>query len=120
MDSFNFKTPVFVYQGAYQGPNLCLFGTLHGDELNGIEIIRQLLNELELDSLYGTVIGVPIVNMDGFRRDCRYMTSRKDLNRAFPGSPEGHIAERLAHYFYTGIASHCDYIVDIHTGSLHR
>lgn len=73
---------------------------IHGDELNGVEIIRQLLNTLDEKKLKGTVIAVPIVNVFGFIHKSRYLPDRRDLNRCFPGSEKGSLASRMAHTFF--------------------
>ncbi|TGN38938.1 succinylglutamate desuccinylase/aspartoacylase family protein [Marinobacter confluentis] len=113
-------TPVLVVNGAKPGPNLCLTGAVHGDELNGIEIIRRAVYDLEPDKLSGRVIGIPIVNLPGFQQGSRYLPDRRDLNRHFPGSTDGSLADRIAHSLFFSIIRHCDMLVDIHTGSLKR
>jgi len=113
-------TPVLVVRGAKPGAVLCLTAAVHGDELNGIETVRRVMYALEAESLHGTVIGVPIVNLPGFHRSSRYLPDRRDLNRFFPGNPQGSSAARIAHSFFREIISHCDALVDLHTGSFHR
>ena len=114
------KTPVHVIRGKYPGPTLCLTSGIHGDELNGIEIIRRLVSELSPKKLHGTIIAVPIVNLLGFTRGTRYLPDRRDLNRYFPGNPSGSSASRIAHSFFEEIVRHCDFLIDMHTGSLNR
>lgn len=113
-------TPVLVVNGAKTGPVLCLTAAVHGDELNGIEIVRRIMYALEAEKLSGTVIGVPIVNLQGFQRSSRYLADRRDLNRFFPGNPQGSSASRIAYSFFREIVSQCDALVDLHTGSFHR
>ncbi|MDX1634467.1 MAG: succinylglutamate desuccinylase/aspartoacylase family protein [Marinobacter sp.] len=113
-------TPVLVVNGSQPGPSLCLTAAIHGDELNGIEIVRRVMYDLEPDKLSGRVIGVPIVNVQGFQQGSRYLPDRRDLNRHFPGSPRGSLADRIAYSLFTDIIGHCDMLVDIHTGSLKR
>ena len=113
-------TPVLVVNGAQAGPTLCLTGAVHGDELNGIEIIRRTLYDLNPEKLNGRVIGVPIVNLTGFQQGTRYLPDRRDLNRYFPGRPNGTLADRMAHSLFNNVIRHCDMLVDIHTGSLKR
>lgn len=113
-------TPTLIVNGAKEGPTLCLTAAIHGDELNGIEIIRRVLYNLDAEKLSGTVIGVPIVNLQGFRRGSRYLSDRRDLNRFFPGNTTGSSAARIAYSFFHEIISHCDALVDLHTGSFHR
>ena len=112
--------PVLVVNGIKPGPTLCLTAAVHGDELNGIEIVRRIVHEINPKNLSGSVIGVPIVNMQGFRRASRYLPDRRDLNRSFPGRENGSYASRTAHSFFTNVIKHCDYLIDIHTGSLSR
>lgn len=113
-------TPVLVVNGIKAGPVLCITAAIHGDELNGIEIVRRVLYNLDVNELSGTVIGVPIVNLQGFRRTSRYLSDRRDLNRFFPGNPHGSSASRIAYSFFHEIISHCTVLVDLHTGSFHR
>ena len=113
-------TAVLVVNGAEEGPSLCLAAAIHGDELNGIEIVRRVMYDLDPGELAGTVIGVPIVNLQGFRRGSRYLPDRRDLNRFFPGTDYGSSASRIAHSFFHEVIRHCDALVDIHTGSLAR
>lgn len=113
-------TPVLVVNGAKPGPVLCLTAAVHGDELNGIEVVRRVLYDLEPEKLSGAVIGVPIVNLQGFRRSSRYLPDRRDLNRYFPGNPRGSAASRLAYSFFTEVIAHCNALVDMHTGSFQR
>ena len=113
-------TPVLVVNGAHTGPTLCLTGAIHGDELNGIEIVRRAMYDLDPAKLSGRVVGVPIVNLSGFQQGSRYLPDRRDLNRYFPGRPDGTLADRIAHSLFTDVIGHCDMLVDIHTGSLKR
>lgn len=114
------EVPVIVVHGLQPGPVLCMTGALHGDELNGVEVIRRIMGALDPRELVGTVIGVPIVNMAGFSRGSRYLPDRRDLNRFFPGNVNGSNASRIAHDFFARVVSHCDALVDFHTGSFDR
>lgn len=120
LSGFAEQTPVLIVNGANPGETLCLTAAVHGDELNGIEMIRRVMYNLEPDKLSGTVIGVPVVNLMGFRRNSRYLPDRRDLNRYFPGNTKGSSASRIAHSFFSQVIRHCDALVDIHTGSFHR
>lgn len=114
------STPVLVVNGKRPGPTLCLTAAVHGDELNGIEMVRRVLHDIDPDKLSGAVLGVPIVNVQGFRRGSRYLPDRRDLNRYFPGNPDGSAAARIAHSLFTNVIAHCDALVDLHTGSFER
>lgn len=113
-------TPVLVVNGVEPGPTLCLTAALHGDELNGIETVRRVLYNLDPSKLKGAVIGVPIVNLQGFHASSRYLSDRRDLNRFFPGDPNGSSASRLAYSFFHEVIVHCSALVDLHTGSFFR
>lgn len=114
------RTPVDVVHGDRKGPVLCLTAAVHGDELNGVEVVRRVMKQLSPTPLAGTVVGVPVVNLFGFSRNSRYLPDRRDLNRFFPGSPTGSIASRIAYSFFDQVARHCDVLVDMHTGSFDR
>jgi predicted deacylase len=114
------ETPVYVIRGDEPGPALCLTAAIHGDELNGVEIVRKLVSKLTPHKLHGTVIGVPIVNLLGFTHGTRYLPDRRDLNRYFPGNANGSSASRIANSFFQNIVSHCDLLIDLHTGSQNR
>lgn len=118
--SVSAPTPVLVVHGIAPGPVLCLTAAVHGDELNGIEMVRRILYDLDPLKLTGTVVGVPIVNLIAFKRASRYLPDRRDLNRHFPGSPTGSSASRIAYSFFTEIVLNCDVLVDLHTGSFYR
>ena len=113
-------SPVIVARGAKPGPVLCLVGGIHGDEINGVEIVRRVAHSVDATRLSGTVIGVPIVNVFGYSRGTRYLPDRRDLNRSFPGSRHGCIAARIADAFFRDVVKHCTVLVDFHTGSFDR
>jgi len=112
--------PVIVINGKQAGPVLCLTGGIHGDELNGIEVVNRISRKLDASKLAGAVIAVPIVNFPGFTRGSRYLPDRRDLNRFFPGTRSGSAASRLAYDFFNGVVLACDYLIDFHTGSFER
>lgn len=112
--------PVEIINGQFAGPTLMINAAIHGDELNGVEIVRQLINTIDANRLKGTVIAVPIVNVFGFIHKSRYLPDRRDLNRCFPGSEKGSLASRMAYTFFSQVATRCDYILDLHTGAIHR
>lgn len=112
--------PVHVKRGKRPGPTLFVSAAIHGDELNGIEIIGRLLKSKSIKSLRGTLITVPMVNVYGVINQSRYMPDRRDLNRSFPGSARGSLAGRIAKLFLDEIVSKCDYGIDLHTGAIHR
>jgi len=114
------STPVLAINGALPGPNLCLTAAVHGDELNGVEMVRRVMHDISAEKLSGAIIGVPIVNVQGFRRGSRYLPDRRDLNRYFPGNPSGSAAARIAYSFFTNVIAHCDALIDLHTGSFER
>ena len=114
------KMPVYVKRARKDGPVMFVSAAVHGDELNGVEIIRRLIRRSSLKLTKGTLIFVPMVNVYGVLNQSRYMPDRRDLNRVFPGSTRGSLAGRLAHIFLNEIVSKCDYGIDLHTGAIHR
>ncbi|RMH77441.1 MAG: succinylglutamate desuccinylase [Actinomyces sp.] len=112
--------PVVAFRGPRPGPTVWLSAAIHGDEVCGVEIIRQVIGSLTPRKLAGTVLAVPVVNVPGFANGDRYMPDRRDLNRVFPGSRRGSLASRFAHLFMTEIVQRCDVGIDLHTGSDHR
>jgi len=114
------NVPVVVVRGAEEGPTLCLTAGIHGDELNGIEVVRESLDRLRPNDLKGTVIGVPIVNIHGFQTSSRYLPDRRDLNRFFPGNATGSSASRIARRIFREVIQKCDALIDLHTGGMHR
>lgn len=112
--------PVHVVHGRRDGPRLFVCAALHGDEVNGVEIIRQLLGLKTLGRLHGTLVAVPVVNVYGVIHQSRYLPDRRDLNRSFPGHESGSMAARVTHLFMTEIVHRCSHGIDLHTGAIHR
>lgn len=112
--------PVHVKRGKRAGPCLFVCAAVHGDELNGVEIIRRLMKRRALSRIRGTIIAVPMVNVYGVIDRSRYLPDRRDLNRSFPGSGHGSLASRLADLFMNEIVAHCTHGIDLHTGAVHR
>lgn len=111
---------VEVIHGRYQGPVLLVCAAIHGDELNGVEIIRRVRSFSGLKRLHGTLVLVPVVNLFGFIHQSRYLPDRRDLNRCFPGSDKGSIASRVAHIFFDEIVVKATHIIDLHTAAVNR
>ncbi len=109
-----------VINGRYQGPTLFVSGAIHGDEINGVEVIRRVLKLKQLHRIRGTLIAIPVVNVYGFLNNSRYLPDGRDLNRSFPGSPKGSLASRIAHTFLNEILFKSTHGIDIHTGARHR
>ncbi len=109
------RTPVTIVRGTKPGPTLFLTGAVHGDEINGVAIVRKLLDFIEPDNLAGTLIGVPVVNRFGFSEQKRYLPDRRDLNRFFPGDPYGSMASRIADVLFRKVIMISDAGVDLHT-----
>ena len=112
--------PVHVVSGKRPGSRLFVSAAIHGDEINGVEIIRRLLKLPALKRLAGTLIAVPIVNIHGLITHSRYLPDRRDLNRSFPGTEKGSLAARVANIFMTEIVAQSTHGIDIHTGAVHR
>ncbi|MFW8589361.1 succinylglutamate desuccinylase/aspartoacylase family protein [Glaciecola sp. 2405UD65-10] len=116
----NMSIPVHVQRGKRDGPTMFVSAAIHGDELNGIEIVKRLLKSPAIKNLRGTLIAVPMVNVYGVLSQSRYLPDRRDLNRCFPGSKKGSLAGRIAHLFLNEIVYQCDVGIDLHTGAIHR
>jgi predicted deacylase len=114
------EIPVLAVRGERAGPVICMTAGVHGDELNGIEIVRQFFEHVSPKQLSGMLLGVPVANLHGFRRGSRYLPDRRDLNRYFPGHPNGSSASRIASALFEGVIRRCDALVDFHTGSFYR
>jgi uncharacterized protein len=93
---------------------------VHGDEIQGVEIIRRILAAPDLKDIAGTLLAVPIVNSFGFLNHSRYMPDRRDLNRSFPGSDQGSLASLLADLFFCEVVKRAQFGIDFHTAALHR
>ncbi|MCW5939630.1 MAG: succinylglutamate desuccinylase/aspartoacylase family protein [Fimbriimonadaceae bacterium] len=109
--------PVTVIHGAHPGPKLLISAAIHGDEINGVEIVRQILADSGPKTLRGSIVAVPVLNVFGYLMGSRYLPDRRDLNRSFPGSAKGSLASQMAHLFLSKLVSHADFAIDLHTGS---
>lgn len=114
------KMPVEIVRGKRRGPTLFVSSTIHGDEINGIEIVRRLLTSKRLKNMKGMLIAIPVVNVFGFNDRSRYLPDGRDLNRCFPGLKSGSLASQVAHKFMQEIVSKSDFGIDLHTGAFHR
>ena len=119
-DFTQLSMPVKVIRGQEDGPRLFICAAIHGDEVNGIEIINRVLKSPRIKKLKGTLIVLPIVNVLGFNNLTRYLPDRRDLNRCFPGSPKGPMASRLANIFVKEILDNATHGIDLHTGAQQR
>ncbi len=111
---------VHVIHGTKPGPVMFVSAAIHGDEVIGVEIVRRLLRAKALENMSGTLLAVPIVNTFGFLNHARYLPDRRDLNRVFPGLPEGSMASRLAHIFMTQVVARAEVGIDLHSAAIHR
>lgn len=112
--------PVTIFHGPTNGPTVWISAAIHGDELNGVEVVNRVLADLDPKKIHGTLLAVPVVNVHGFINGDRYLPDRRDLNRSFPGSPKGSLASRTAHIFMNEIVKHCSVGIDLHTASDNR
>ncbi len=119
-DFTDMKMPVEVVRGTTKGPVMFVSAAIHGDEINGVDIVRRLLKHRALKQICGTLIAIPIVNVFGFNDKSRYLPDRRDLNRSFPGAEHGSLASQVAYIFRTEIVNKCTHGIDLHTGAIHR
>ena len=113
--------PVTIINGSEPGPRLVLTAAQHGDELNGIEVVRSVARRYARADLHGTLVCLPIVNALGFMTQERYLpVYDRDLNRSFPGDRRGTSARRIAHEIYQNFVVPCDVGLDFHTSTRGR
>lgn len=112
--------PVRVRRGKEPGPVVAVTATVHGDEINGMGVVRRLLTNDDFTLRRGTLLLVPVINVLGFERATRYMPDRRDLNRSFPGSASGSLTARFAHAVFDQIVRHADYLIDLHAAAARR
>ncbi len=111
---------IHIRRGKRPGPVLLLTAGIHGDELIGVEILRRILQSRGFQNLRGDLIIVPVVCMPAFLNRNRYLPDRRDLNRLFPGHPDGSLGSRLAHTFLQEVVSRCTHSIDFHGGAIGR
>ncbi len=114
------EVPIIVSRGKKEGPCLLLIGGVHGDETNGVEIVRQIVSKGLNKPEIGTVICIPLLNVFGFLNQSREFPDGRDLNRVFPGSNTGSLASRFAYHIMKEVIPHIDCCIDYHTGGAQR
>ena len=114
------RIPIIVRRARAEGPVLLLMAGVHGDEINGVAIVRDLILGKHNYPERGTVICIPVLNVFGYLNRSREFPDGRDLNRVFPGSEKGSLASQFAHRFLKEIAPHTDIIIDFHTGGADR
>jgi predicted deacylase len=112
--------PLYVRRGLEPAPAVFVTAALHGNEINGTGAVRAMIRDPGCQIKAGTLVLVPVINILGFDRHSRYLPDGRDLNRCFPGSPNGSQASRLAHVIFNEIVSRCDYGIDLHTAAMRR
>ncbi len=114
------NVPVIISRAKKEGPTVMFTAGIHGDEVNGIEIVRQLIAKGINQPKIGTIICMPVINIFGFINLKREFPDGRDLNRVFPGSTHGSLASRVAHKLIHEVVPHADLIIDFHTGGAGR
>lgn len=112
--------PVIIERSKKPGPTILITAGIHGDEINGVEIVRQIIAKGINKPKKGTIICIPVINVFGFIHMDREFPDGRDLNRVFPGTKGGSLASRVAHKLITEIVPHADLIMDFHTGGADR
>ena len=112
--------PIIIERSKKPGPTILMTAGIHGDEINGVEIIRQIIAKGINKPKIGTTICVPVINVFGFLNMDRLFPDGRDLNRVFPGSANGSLASRVAHFVMTELVPHVDFAMDFHTGGADR
>ncbi|MFB6243146.1 MAG: succinylglutamate desuccinylase/aspartoacylase family protein [Halobaculum sp.] len=115
------QIPVTVINGSAEGPTVFLSAAIHGDELNGIEVVREVADEWDHTNVHGTLVCLPVLNVQGFQTQQRYLPiSQRDLNRAFPGKEGSTSSKRVAHRIFHNFIEPCDLGLDFHTSTRGR
>ena len=112
--------PIIIERSKKPGPTILFTAGIHGDEINGIEIVRQLISKGINKPKIGTTICIPVLNIVGFINMARAFPDGRDLNRVFPGMKNGSLASRVAYELIHEVVPHVDFIVDFHTGGAYR
>lgn len=112
--------PVTVIHGTDAGPRVFVTAAVHGNEINGVEVVRQIRTAIDPKKLRGTLLLVPIANPIGFVSQQRDLPDGRDLNRCFPGTPRGSLTSQVAHVLFTKVVKDCDFGVDLHTAASGR
>lgn len=111
------EIPVYVFRSAQPGPTLLLLAGMHGDEINGVEIVRRLIARKDVRKpLCGSIVAIPVINIISFLYGSRELPDGRDLNRCFPGSKTGSLGSRIAYDVMKEIISQIDFGIDFHTG----
>ena len=118
--STTIEIPLTIINGIAEGPILFVSAASHGDECNGTAIARELIYGMDHSNLRGVLVAAPVLNLPGFLRNERDLSDGRDLNRNFPGKPDGNSAQRIAHAIFTKIVQQCDYGIDLHTATRGR
>lgn len=114
------KFPYIFIKGPHEGPSGVILAGIHGDELNGIQIVHRLADIIDAEQLHGSLILLPVANLHGFSIQSRYLSDRRDLNRLFPGTIDGSEGSRLAHLIYQNFVKGSDFGIDLHSASYNR
>ncbi|MDC8000959.1 succinylglutamate desuccinylase/aspartoacylase family protein [Aequorivita todarodis] len=114
------EIPIIIERSKIPGPTVLITAAIHGDEINGVEIVRQLIARKLNKPKRGTIICIPILNVFGFLNGDRSFPDGRDLNRVFPGTKSGSLASRVAYHFTKKVLPHADYCLDFHTGGASR
>ncbi|PZX43914.1 hypothetical protein LX97_00919 [Nonlabens dokdonensis] len=118
--STSVEVPVIISRSKKAGPVVLITGGIHGDEINGIEVVRQLISKKINKPKIGTIIAIPVLNIFGFLSGTREFPDGRDLNRVFPGVKSGSLASRFAYQISQEILPHVDLVLDFHTGGAQR
>tara|TARA_R110002074_G_scaffold56155_1_gene138844 strand:+ start:2949 stop:3899 length:951 start_codon:yes stop_codon:yes gene_type:complete len=114
------KVPVIIERSKKPGPVVLLLAGIHGDETNGVGIVREIIEQKINKPTCGTIICIPVFNVFGYLIQTREFPDGRDLNRMFPGSSSGSLASQFAYQFTKEIAPFVDYVIDFHTGGGER
>ncbi len=114
------EVPIIIERSITPGPTVLITAGIHGDEVNGMEVVRQVISHGVNKPAKGTIICIPVINVFGFIAKSRYFPDGRDLNRVFPGTKGGSLASRVAYRFTTEVLPMADLCLDFHTGGADR
>ncbi len=116
----NVKIPVMIVNGKEPGPKVCIIAGTHSMEYEGIEAVVRTYQNTDPSTLNGTLVMCPVLNTPGFQQGIAYVNplDNKNMNRVYPGDPEGTISDKMVHVLFTEIIKPCDYHMDLHGGDV--
>ncbi|MBQ6274403.1 MAG: succinylglutamate desuccinylase/aspartoacylase family protein [Oscillospiraceae bacterium] len=117
-----YRMPITVINGAHEGPTVLITSGVHGGEYPGIQTAIELSRELDPQKIHGQIVLIHPINLHAFYQRVSYCVPEdgKNINRVFPGKPDGTLAEQIAYVVSEQFQARADYHLDLHGGDLHE